>query len=600
MTSSPPWLTELQCWLRDPVLVVALRQEYAPDIVAAVDRLGVSGIARPWLLAHAAELAGDPAGALRYCDEAAHWILDDGARPAPARWLELQAHVLRARLADPAFDRAAADACVRRLLADTAASRDPLLFGHAATALATIALDGPPQAGRAASSALLDALALLEDGCAAAARAIAASDGWNRVETAEQFATLQLTALRTLFRAAERGIAPSSAARAWHWFRKIRRDIDLETGDATPVLPAGTAVVEFLALPGDPLRVCVTDRLGQVHGDCDRTVADAAGLQYATGEQLRDWAQAGAGVEDRVVELCRWTWDAAAAWSSLLLESAIWWSDGVRSTLDARLRAAHPNRVCIIPHGPVSIVPWGLLRAGGQPAWLESWAITLCSTWRASRADAAPTDRAKRLLLWRAPVRTGMFSTTHDPCELFEAMETCERAWLAGHGTFRPPTHGHSTLNTLGRGVQVELQLPPLLDTALRFQRDGRAMPGSLWMSICDAGEVSRRSFLTELVTLAHAFRVAGIPCVVAPKWPSTSLAEDAVEDMVRRSRCLGTLAREMWIAAYQPWRDCRNGDDVARLARDSVRNLRWPLCDLGAFDVHGHVDQDAMERRAR
>lgn len=582
-------------WLRDPRLLEAIRQEHASNIVATVERIAPDGFARRWMLAHAAELVDDLPGALQHCDAALQLAAQTATPCWMTDWLTLQGHVLRARLADPVHDPVAADACARRVFATAAGLARPTLLGHAAAARASLLLDGPAPGS---TNDLFAVLAMLEDACTATTRADQAADGWARIEAVERSAPLHLAAWRVLFRANARGALRDGGARAWSWFRALRMHAGLQPGATAAAVPDGTTVVEWLALPGERLRVCLTDLGGSVDGELDVPVAVAARLQFDLGERIRGWtlrsAAAGSGPHDypdRVAELCVWTHDAAARWSSLLLTANAAWSDGRTATLPARLAERGTSRLCLLPHGPTYLVPWGLLRTGDEPAWLERWAITVCSTWcagpRAPRDEPLPSG----VMLRHQPLRRASLPTSSDPDELFAALASCDRAWLAGHGVFCPPTHGASTLVTLGSGQRLALPLPQLIASALAAARMRQPAPVSLWLSICEAGEISRRAFLTEFATLAHAFLIAGVSCVIAPKWSATSLGRDAITEIVQQPRPLAAQTRALLARAYQPWRSCRDRDDLVRLAHACVERRQLPLCDVGAFDVHGHID---------
>ena len=327
----------------------------------------------------------------------------------------------------------------------------------------------------------------------------------------------------------------------------------------------------------------MTDATVSAFGTFQRTTADAAQLQLEYGERLRGIHMSRASELAQSFYMSEWTYDAAAAWSALLLDRELAWSDGTRARLEARLARTGADRLCILPHGPTCLAPWGLLKRDGR-AWLEAWELVVCSSWR--RPPWNPDG--ERCIELRLPPAEPMHGAA-DPepgTSLFARLAGHHRAWIGGHGRFLPPTHGDSEIVTLLDGTKLAFGLRRLIADACAARASGLHVPTAIVMSVCEAAEVSRRARLTELVTLAQAALIAGATSVLAPKWSNTDAGDAATRALLDQRGRPAASARELLAAGYAPWRACRIRDDVEALVRRGL----LPLCDLGALELHGYI----------
>jgi hypothetical protein len=587
-------LDELRAALSSARLLDALRREHRADLVCAIETLTrADGPARQYLLGHAAELADDLPAARRHYEAAQRIAVDLGAtnNSLVTTWWPLQIRVIRARLGDRTLDLAEADELARAVLGRARSTKDPILIAHAATAAARLVL---ARSGRRGHDVAL-VLGELTRATTAAEAAIQEREGWERARAAEAFAPLQLAHLRLLFAMADDGASTGHHMLAWQRFRTMRQNLDLLPGPElrwplTNQVPADTCVLELLALPGDRLRVCVTTANSQRYGASDATTEEASRLQLAFAEELRLLSERALAPRESSIELCGWTWRVAAAWTSLLLERDVRWQDGIVATLAHVLEASPFARLCVIPHGPTQSVPWGLQRVDGE-AWLERWSVEICTSWRRAPAMSAttPSDLVE-LELPVAAASTEGWPAIDQAEVLFDQLAGQGRAWISGHGRFLPPTHGDSTLLTLGAGDVLSLRLPDMIAAARRASVSERRPRRSILVSICEAGEVSLRSFVSEFITLAHAFLVAGAPTVVAPLWSTTNLCDHRFRAVLRGDEPLGRSMQTLLRDELRRWRVCSDRDAVVRIARECLAQRHMLLCDIGAFHVYGYI----------
>ena len=581
---------ELAAILRDSEVRVALRREDATGLRSAVARLAPCDLAHAWFEGHAAQLAGDDRLAMAHYRRALTH-LPAGAPPHCGAWLRASRHALQARTLAPDFAAAAAREDARLLYAHAAAHGSDLALAYAASLRAELFLGGPTAI--ATKLDYLEAIAVCDEAWLRADRATMATSAGARVEALESFAFFYTTTLRLLMRGQARGFTRDGAELAWRRFRALRLRADLRRdpdgrADAWATVPDGTAVLEFLALREEPLHVCLTTRGGRVAGVHTATVEEASRIQFELGEELRDHVAIAEPVA-AATALCTWTHDSASRWSGALADSAVCWGDGATSTIDDRLATTGAHRVCILPHGPTCMVPWSLLSSRGGRSWLQRWELAISTSWR--RGVRAPRPQAT-VHRQDFPYRgTETWPVSGDPGALLAPLAAHSRVWLSGHGTFEPPTHGSSHLTARSVGTRLELSLPTLLDAACDHSAQERDFPRSLWLSFCELGEVSRRTQLTELVTLAHAFAVAGAAELVAPKWSTTNFADARLPKLLAQPRSFAAIARDRFRAAHETWAALPVDCDRQRVERCRALGVP-PLCDIGAFDVYAAIDQ--------
>jgi hypothetical protein len=603
-----------------PALVQALHREHAGELEAFLAAHSLPAWMRSMLRGHAAELRGQVEEALAHYEAALRLReeepggpcqFDLGARRraapgAPDHWLALAVALLRAQAASVAeLDRGEHVAVTA--LEQARRLGQPRLYRHAAAARAFLALrahgaEASPERHRRC----LQANAAVEQLCASALQELEAAEGWERVACAARDEAFFMRTLLMLIDGEAAGIVGRGVERAWQLFRRLRQLLDLTDGDLRSAglaasLPADAVVVEFLAIPQDQLRVAVTHPAGSTLGVYALSVEAASRLQLEQGESLRELSERHVD-GDLLAPLCQWAYRCGRSWSALLLDVPITWEGGTTATLQEALSQLEARQLFVLPHGPTHLAPWSLLAASSTPggrSWLESWPITICASWRCPPLHPPAPSGCGPLRILYLPLENVDVAASPlvDPeVDLVEELGRAARVWIFGHGRFLPLQWGDPVLMTMRIGQQLVVGLRQLVEHALRARRAGQASPAAVVLSICEAAETSRRGCLIEMVTPARSFLSAGTSCVVAPKWSVSSLCEGAIRLWIARDGSVADHARQMLLAAYQLWEHVASEEDIGRelaglKAQAGPEGNEWvPLCDLAAFEVHGHI----------
>jgi CHAT domain len=459
------------------------------------------------------------------------------------------------------------------------------------------------------------------DAAARAARALAEeTTGKERILAFERYGQVQMSRLLSLFRLSEHAAYRSDAARAWSLFRTLRAAADLRTGeDRGPIYSTPRcARIELLLVPDDWMRVAVTTGRGQRLGRFSVSVRHISRLQKRFQDDL--WAARPTGesgrVEEQIVAACAAVERSILEWSHLLLETPITWDDGSAGTLAAILAEAAPARVFVVPHGPTSVVPWGLLREHGASArWIDRFELVIAPSTKWASRRSRERARSGRSGVWLGDV--SMTNRVIHPTELsltcdgypvnratfahamLAALTDAKVAAVLGHGVFK---HGDPSTSIVewrspGSSEDPIVTLTDLLDATLE-RGETRLCP--VLLGICEAAEIHRHRTVTDFVHPAYALLLAGSPQVLAPKWSITTLSDRMLADLYVLLNVgiddLSQVARRRIAKGAKEWESARSSGSIEQVVQEPcLKDGLIPVSDLAAMDVHGGVDSCAQ-----